>query len=367
MATVLVVDDRPSNRELVLALLRHRGHQGLEAPDGYLALEKVRAARPDLVVCDVLMPTMDGYEFVRQLRAEPAIAHTEVIFYTATFMEREARSLASSCGVSHVLTKPSEPKEILRVIEHALAHATAPAALADDAEFDREHLRLVTDKLTLKVNELEAVNLRLSALTDLNLQLASERDPQALLHKVCRGARDLLGARYAVLAVKDKNGGEVMRVATWGLSADQADQLAHGPGIGAGMPAEVMAEGRARRFLNPGGDPRSAGFSADYPYMQCGLIAPIVSLHRTYGWILLIDKLGAEEFAEDDERVLAIHAAQAGRIYENGSLYNEIKRTAEQLQVEIVERKRAADELRVANDTLEERVKLRTAELHEII
>ena len=175
MARVLVVDDHAANRDLIAALLKYAGHQSLEAADGYLALAQVRAGRPDLVICDVLMPTMDGYEFVRQLRADPDIAHTEVIFYTATFMEREARSLANSCGVSHVLMKPCEPREILRIIEHALTHATVPGLSVESSEFDREHLRLVTDKLALKVNELETANSRLSALTDLNLQLASER------------------------------------------------------------------------------------------------------------------------------------------------------------------------------------------------
>ena len=366
MATVLVVDDHAANRDLIVTMLKYAGHQSLEAADGYLALEQVRAARPDLVICDLLMPTMDGYEFVRQLRADPDIAQTEVIFYTATFMEREARSLASSCGVSNVLIKPCEPEEILRVVEHALAHATVLVPLAD-AEFDREHLRLVTDKLALKVNELEAANLRLSALTDLNLQLASERDPQLLLHKVCRGARDLLGARGAVLAVRDKNDGESMHVATWGLAGDQAARLKEHPSFDSGIFAQVMADGRTRRFLNSPENPWTAEPSTGFPPLQCGLIAPVVSLHRTYGWILLIDKLGADAFTEEDERILSIHAAQAGRIYENGSLYNEIKRTAEQLQIEVVERKRAADELRVVNDTLEQRVKLRTAELQEMI
>lgn len=353
MAKVLVVDDHASNRELIVTLLTYAGHKSLEAADGYVALEQVRAERPDLVICDILMPTMDGYEFVRQLRTDPDIARTEVIFYTATFLEREARSLAASCGVSNVLIKPCEPQEILRIVEHALAHATIPGSLAVDTAFDREHLRLVTDKLALKVNELESANKRLTALTDLNLQLASEHDPYLLLDKVCRGARELLGARYAVLAVRDKNGSEAARVATWGLTVDQSDRLRQHAGIDAGLPGQVMVDGLARRFVNPEGELVHAGLSADYPPGRCGLIAPIVSLHRTYGWILLIDKLGADAFTDEDERLLAIHAAQAGRIYENGSLYREIKRTAE--------------ELRAVNDTLEQRVAQRTLELQEII
>jgi signal transduction histidine kinase/CheY-like chemotaxis protein len=366
MATVLVVDDQASNRELVVTLLNYSGHVPMEAADGHLALAQVRAAHPDLVICDILMPTMDGYEFVRQLRADPAIAHTQVIFYTATFMEREARSLASSCGVSQVLVKPSEPQEILRTIEQALGRSKLAEPVADEAQFDRQHLRLLTDKLALKVGELESANQRLSALTNLNLQLASEHDPLVLLDKVCRGARDLLGASHTVLAVRDKNGAELTHVSSWGLAPAQAEQLLTLT-IDAGVLGQVMVDGRARRLLNPGGDPVGAGLPAEFPPLRCGLLAPIVSLHRAYGWILLIDKLGADAFSDDDEMILSIYAAQAGRIYENGSLYKKIKRTAEQLEIEVEERRRVAQDLITANETLEQRVLQRTAELRDVI
>src|SRR5882672_11397736 len=140
MAKVLVVDDRATNRELIVTLLKYAGHQSIEAADGLAALEQVRAERPELVVCDILMPTMDGYEFVRQLRADPAIARTEVVFYTAVFMEREARELARSCGVANLLFKPCEPEQILLTIENALARATEGETLPGDTDFDREHL-----------------------------------------------------------------------------------------------------------------------------------------------------------------------------------------------------------------------------------
>jgi len=366
MAKVLVVDDHASNRQLLVALLGYAGHASREAADGHLALAQVREWRPDLVICDILMPTMNGYEFVRQLRADPAIAHSEVIFYTATFMEREARNLAASCGVSTVLTKPAEPEDVLRTIEHALGRSTVAAPVPDPVQFDREHLRLLTDKLTLKVNELEHANQRLSALTDLNLQLASERDPNILLDKVCRGARDLLGARFAVLAVRDKNENGLTHVSSWGLAAPDVQRL-RPMAVDAGLPGQVMAEGRARRVLNDGAALPRADLPAELPPFRHGLVVPIVSLHRAYGWILLADKLGADGFADDESHILAIYGAQAGRIYENGSLYKQIRRTADQLEIEVEERKRVAQDLILANDTLEQRVRQRTAELRDVI
>src|ERR1700674_2478357 len=126
MATVLIVDDHATNRELVVNLLNYKGHRPLEAADGAEALALVRSERPELVISDILMPTMDGYEFVRRLRADPALAATPVIFYTAHYHDEEARKLARDCGVSYVLTKPSEPELILQTVAQALGQGKPP-------------------------------------------------------------------------------------------------------------------------------------------------------------------------------------------------------------------------------------------------
>jgi signal transduction histidine kinase/CheY-like chemotaxis protein len=366
MPHILVVDDHGANRELISTLLGYAGHTTSEAADGAEALARVRAERPALVICDILMPTMDGYEFVRQLRADALIAHTEVIFCTATFMEREARSLALSCGVSNLLFKPCEPQSILAMVEAALGQSAPIDPPPELPEFDRVHLRLITDKLVAQTDELRHANQRLSALTELNLRLASERDPYLMLDQVCRGARDLIGAKFAVLGAKHKNGHESVHYATWGLSAAVADQL-EGSDFEGGVFGQVMRERAPRRLINSSGDPSSLGLPASYPNVFSGLVAPIVSLHNAYGWIFLIDKLGADTFSDEDERILGIHAAQAGRIYENGSLYLAMKHNADQLQIEVKERERTARDLQIANETLELRVAQRTAELREII
>ena len=76
MSTILIVDDRPTNRTFLTTLLGFTGHRLLQANDGAHALETVRAERPDLIITDILMPTMDGYEFVQQLRAMAMVSRS---------------------------------------------------------------------------------------------------------------------------------------------------------------------------------------------------------------------------------------------------------------------------------------------------
>src|SRR5437588_12209906 len=89
MKTILIVDDRADNRAVLIAMLAHRGYRLLDAESGEQALQITRKEKPDLVIADVLMPKMDGYEFVRRLREDPEIAKTPVIFYTASYIEEE--------------------------------------------------------------------------------------------------------------------------------------------------------------------------------------------------------------------------------------------------------------------------------------
>jgi CheY-like chemotaxis protein len=128
MAKVLVVDDDAVNRKLTSVLLTREGHVMFEAGDGADGLELARRERPELVISDILMPSMDGYEFVRQLRADPELHATRVIFHTAHYHEREANSLARSCSVDSVLVKPCSATQMLETVENVLTGAPAPKA-----------------------------------------------------------------------------------------------------------------------------------------------------------------------------------------------------------------------------------------------
>ncbi len=339
MAIILIVDDRPSNRDFLVTLLGYKGYRFLQASDGADALRVARAERPDLIITDILMPTMDGYEFVHRLRADSEVAQTPVIFYTAHYHQPEALNLARACGVSNVLFKPSEPETILATVEAALGLSPLLVSLAQEDGFDREHLQLLTDKLSQKANELHRANERLSALVDLGLQLGSELDPRRLLQSFTQVAREIIGGRYAITGILN-DVQQIRYLFTSGMDAELAARLGS-PDPRVELLRLVSVQGQCLRIVNPGGDPLSLGFSSSYPPIHAFLIAPIASPTRIYGWFCLIDKTGADSFSAEDERLAGILAGQVGRIYQNGSLYADVLRHASILEREIGERQRA--------------------------
>jgi putative two-component system response regulator len=179
-ATILIIDDCAASRENLVTLLAHRGHRLLVADDGAAALGLTHRERPDLIITEILMPSMDGYEFVRQVRAIPRLAATPVIFLTATYLESEARALARDCGVQHLLIKPCEPEVVLRTVEAALGSPSLERPVPPSADFNQQHLRLLTNKLAQKVAELEYSQASLvklvEALRKANEELAQSYD-----------------------------------------------------------------------------------------------------------------------------------------------------------------------------------------------
>ena len=155
MSSILVLDDLAANRDLLSTVLGYAGHAVVQAATGEQALDVARAHPPELIIVDLMMPGMNGYEFVRELRADPQLGNTRVVFCTAAYDDHEVRSLAESCGVTHILVKPCEPEEINRVVNDALASTRGAVPHIVTDEFDREELRVLNAKLIQKVDELE--------------------------------------------------------------------------------------------------------------------------------------------------------------------------------------------------------------------
>jgi CheY-like chemotaxis protein len=121
MAKILIVEDSPGGRGLVAALLRKQGHDILETANGVMALTATRRERPDLIILDINMPVMDGFEFMERLRADPDIAAARVILHTSTSDSPETVTKATALGVDTILPKSALPAVILDAVNKELA------------------------------------------------------------------------------------------------------------------------------------------------------------------------------------------------------------------------------------------------------
>jgi two-component system cell cycle sensor histidine kinase/response regulator CckA len=348
MATILIVDDLSTNRDLLTAVLDHSGHRLLYATDGGEALRIAIAEPPDLVVTDVLMPVMDGYELVKELRARPATANIPIVFYTAHYGQYEARDLAQSMGVAHVITKPFEPADVLRVVTQLLGGTptTVESGVQITAAQDREHLRLLTDKLSTTTEGLRHANAKLRAMINIGLELASQKDRDRMLQTVCTSARDLFGATYATIGIGDRDHELVQAVVACGVTPDR--WLAPGDAIPA-MFAPVVRERRVVRGTKPGESPECLGLPPGHPRVDSFLAAPIASPSHVYGWLCLVCNEGTA-FLESDESLALALSAQVGRAYENGYLLSGAQARATTLEHEVAERKEAERIARHAGD-----------------
>lgn len=117
---ILAVDDEPSIVKLVSVTLTNRGFDVVTASDGEDALAKVAAEKPDLVVLDIMMPRMDGWEVRRRLKADEATARIPIVFLTAVG-QFESQLQGLEAGLEDYLTKPFTPSELADLVEAVLS------------------------------------------------------------------------------------------------------------------------------------------------------------------------------------------------------------------------------------------------------
>ena len=119
MAVLLLVEDHDLNRDMLSRRLTRRGYEVLIAVDGQQGLEMVHAHLPDLVLMDMHLPRLDGWEATRRIRSDPRVAHIPVLALTADAMSGD-REKALAAGCDDYDTKPIMLERLLEKIEHLL-------------------------------------------------------------------------------------------------------------------------------------------------------------------------------------------------------------------------------------------------------
>jgi DNA-binding NarL/FixJ family response regulator len=119
MKKILVIEDEPEMRRNITSLLRYYGYVPVAAENGRVAVELAHREKPDLILCDVMMPELDGYGVLQALQSDPSLAPIPFIFLTAKGEKDDLRS-GMNLGADDYLTKPVANADLVRAIESRL-------------------------------------------------------------------------------------------------------------------------------------------------------------------------------------------------------------------------------------------------------
>jgi DNA-binding NarL/FixJ family response regulator len=126
MKKILIIEDEPEMRRNITSLLRYREYQPIAAENGRVGVELARREKPDLILCDVMMPELDGYGVLRALQEDAKLALIPFIFLTAKGEKDDLRS-GMNLGADDYLTKPVANNDLMQAIEARLERSARQA------------------------------------------------------------------------------------------------------------------------------------------------------------------------------------------------------------------------------------------------
>lgn len=179
---ILVVEDTEDSRILLEAILTAEGYEVDSAVDGREALQKIKEMPPDLIVSDILMPKMDGFDLCRQLKLDPQLKSIPFIFYTATYIDERDAKFAMSLGATRFIIKPEDPIKLVKVIKDVLSeyhsgiYDCVPHTDVENKAFENQHSKVLSRKLDKKIHEIEGQKEQLKFITDAIPALIAEID-----------------------------------------------------------------------------------------------------------------------------------------------------------------------------------------------
>ena len=177
---ILSVDDKAENLYMLEALLRGHGHEVDSASNGVDALRLAERGHYDVIISDILMPRMDGFQLCREVKRDTRLSRVPFIFYTATYTDPRDASFALSLGADRFLVKPIEPEVFIRTIDEVCTGgriAERPAVEPDEDEsvYLKEYNARLIAKLEKKMLDVEQANRALEAELEQRDRAESER------------------------------------------------------------------------------------------------------------------------------------------------------------------------------------------------
>ena len=301
---ILVIDDEPLNRKLVSFRLKQAGYEVETASGGPEGLELARRRPPDAILTDILMPSMDGFSFCREVRRDPALAAIPIVLLSSAYVDEGDRELSRSVGANDLVVRTPDLRDATEALGAALRGAGAsPPRVSDErvAALHQERLQVQLERQTARnealLRQAAIQAAALSVVRGLSEVLAEPKGVTQILGDVLVHCLDAAGLSTGLLYVAEPGGRHRLQ-AQFGIAADRrADAEAC---FGKLEMIRRIVEGRQPVAFSSSAeatDEESRDFLARLGYSSA-LVMPFVVLGETYGELVLAsDSLDLTESA----------------------------------------------------------------------
>ncbi|MBN1894812.1 response regulator, partial [bacterium] len=353
---ILIVEDSPTQALHLRHILQQHDYDVIVAKDGRNALDIMKKQKPTIVISDILMPEMDGYELCRQIRADANLKYVPVILLTQLVDPRDViRGLLS--GADNFVTKPYSEQFLISRIQYILANQelrrNAITEMGIEIFFAGQKHFITSDRMQIldllfstfenavqRNQELEEANKELrkaietiETINEVSEKLNRSLMPEDVADAVATGVKRLIDYDDCRIYRIDEDGSYLVPI-FYGtkLSAagftDMDDSLK--VQVGETITGHVFAKGKPEMIGDVSKHPKASYPAGKTPPEESMLAVPMQYEDTTLGVIVLIKK-GLHQFTDAHLRILTILAGQAGVAFENARLMQEERRRTRQL------------------------------------
>jgi PAS domain S-box-containing protein len=225
MIRVLIVEDSEEGRYLLQALLQGSGYEVTVAVNGAEALEVARADPPDIVVSDVMMPIMDGFQLCREWKQDEELRTIPFVFYTAAYTSPQDQEFALSLGADHFIAKPTERgafvemlREVIREHEAGAFAVPREPTVGEEPIYLREYSERLVRQLEEKVAKLERANQELAVLHAIAATVSRSLELDTILQDALKHVLETMKLETGLIVLIDEQTATARVAAHRGLS-----------------------------------------------------------------------------------------------------------------------------------------------------
>jgi len=337
MKKILIVDDNLQNLYMLEMLLQSNGYEVMKASNGKIGLDLANSDHPDMVISDILMPTMDGFSLCREWRKSETLHNIPFIFYTATYTDPKDEAFALSLGADEFLVKPLEPEDLLSSMKKvfdkkAISEESHPTeVLTNGNDYYKTYSETLVRKLEEKSLKLERANKRMEALYKASCEFLTLMPTVDMIQKILITIVETAGYEQVNYFDYLPNERKLVLSASFGFSKETEttnhDRLVFSLGEETGLVGKVALTGKIVNIPETTADPRWIPLDTS---IHSALFIPVIYEKNIRGVLSLFSQQ-PNAFDSSDEQDLTALVNSLAIAIENQNNQNRVQKQLDRL------------------------------------